>query len=316
MAQPNEPLVHSRSRIDRYLLLEDNVEKRAEPVAATAEARRTRPLQDLSEKRLGRENGDPFGEALRRIDFCLALRSSLALGAASAASFNRDIGSRHDFARAFHRDPSSISIRPLPRALLWHSGGRASSNPGGGVRAARRIMTALLAIVLALVVFGLGLRIYMGREAEDRLAAGEDVIIAELRSPLAKPSFLACPPGYCSATEAVTSPVFDLPWDRLREYWIEMIGGQKRVVRLATDLDTRRLVYIQHSPIFRFPDIIIVEFVPLAPDRSSIAVYSRSRYGEFDFANNRKRVEKWLVLVQQMARPPAPRRGRGNETAS
>jgi hypothetical protein len=174
---------------------------------------------------------------------------------------------------------------------------------GGRVRVARRIITALLSTVLGLVVVGVGLRIYMGREAEDRLAPGEAIAISELRSPLPKPSFLACPPGYCSAAGSVTSPVFDLPWDRLHEYWIELISGQKRMVTLAADPDALRFVYIQHSPIFRFPDIITVEFVPLGPMRSSIAIYSRSRYGEYDFGKNRKRVGRWLVLLQRVARP-------------
>jgi len=162
-------------------------------------------------------------------------------------------------------------------------------------------MTALVATVLALAVLGLTLRIYMGREAEDRLAAGEAVSIAELRSLLPKPSFLACPPGYCSAAEAIASPVFDLPWDRLRDYWIEVISGQKRVVSLAADSEPRRVVYIQHSPTFRFPDVVTVEFVRLGPNRSSISIYSRSRYGEYDFSKNRKRVERWLFLLQKVA---------------
>jgi uncharacterized protein (DUF1499 family) len=169
-------------------------------------------------------------------------------------------------------------------------------------------MTALLVTVLALVVLGIGLRIYMGRETEDRLAPEETVSIPELHSPLPKPSFLACPPDYCSAVEAVTSPVFEMPWDRLREYWIEMIAGEKRIVSVATD--PRRFVYIQHSPVFRFPDVVTVEFVPLGSNRSSIAAYSRSRYGKFDFSKNRKRVERWLVLLQRVARPATPRVGR------
>ena len=36
-----------------------------------------------------------------------------------------------------------------------------------------------------------------------------------------------------SRAEAVTSPVFDLPWDRLRDYWIEMISDEARVVRVS-----------------------------------------------------------------------------------
>jgi len=175
------------------------------------------------------------------------------------------------------------------------------------VRVARRIMTALVATVLVLMVLGLALRIYMGREAEDRLAAGEAVSIAELRSPLPKPSFVACPPDYCSVAKAIISPVFELPWDRLRDYWIEVISGEKRLVSVAANSEPSRLDYIQHSPILRFPDIVTVEFVPLGPNRSSIAIYSRSRYGEYDFSKNRKRVERWLVLLQRVAQPAIQR---------
>lgn len=180
------------------------------------------------------------------------------------------------------------------------------------MRVARRIITGLVVTVLALAVLGLGVRIYLGRDAEDRLAPGEAVSMFELRSPLPKTSFLACPPGYCQAAEAVTSPVFNVPWERLREYWIEMISAEKRIVAVVAD-HPRRFVYIQHSQLFRFPDIITVEFVQLDPTRSSIAVHSRSRYAEYDFAKNRKRVEKWLALLQRMARPASP--GRGQTTA-
>jgi len=170
----------------------------------------------------------------------------------------------------------------------------------------RRIRTALLVIGLTVLLLGLALRIYMGSGAEDRLKPGEVVSIAELRSPLPKNAFLACPPGYCAAAEAITSPVFDIAWDRLRDYWVEMISGERRIVRAEADPGLRRYVYIQHSPVFRFPDIVTVEFVPLGPDRSSLALYSRSRYGEYDFSKNRKRVERWLFLLQKVARPATP----------
>ena len=171
------------------------------------------------------------------------------------------------------------------------------------MRVIRRILTPLIATVLGVAAFGLAVRIYMGREAENRLAPSEAVSIAELRSPLPKPSFLFCPPGYCAAAEAITSPVFPMPWERLREYWTEVVSGEKRVETIAADPDERRLVYIQHSPTFRFPDIITVEFVPLEPNRSSIAIYSRSRYGHYDFGKNRKRVGKWMVLLEKVAQP-------------
>ena len=177
------------------------------------------------------------------------------------------------------------------------------------MRVARRIVTLLIVVVAALVVLGLALRIYMGREVQDQLTAGEAINITDLRSPLVQPSFLACPPHYCSAAEAVASPLFNLQWDRLRQYWIEVVAGQPRGVSLRTNEDPARLVYIQHSPVFRFPDIITVEFVPLGPNRSSVAIFSRSRYGKYDFAKNRKRVEKWLVLLTSVAQPATQRPG-------
>jgi len=171
------------------------------------------------------------------------------------------------------------------------------------LRVGRPIKMTLLALGLAILLPGLALRIYMGSGAEDRLAPQEAVSIPELRSPLPKNGFLACPSGYCSAAAAITSPVFDLPWDRLRDYWMEMISGETRLVRAVAG--TRHYIYIQHSPIFRFPDIVTVELIPLGPSRSSVAVYSRSRYGEYDFHKNRKRVEKWIFLLQKMAHPAA-----------
>ncbi|HMD66658.1 MAG TPA: DUF1499 domain-containing protein [Stellaceae bacterium] len=178
------------------------------------------------------------------------------------------------------------------------------------MRVVRRILNALVALVLGLATFGLALRIYLGREAENRLAPSEAIGITELHSPLPKPGFLACPPGYCPAAEAIASPVFALPWERLHAYWTEVISGETRVEPILADPDSRRFVYIQHSPTFRFPDVITVEFVQLGPDRSSIALYSRSRYGEYDFGKNRKRVVRWLALLEKVAQPAIQHRGR------
>lgn len=174
---------------------------------------------------------------------------------------------------------------------------------------ARRIMTALVAVSLGLVIAGLALRIYMGREAEDHLASSEAVSITALHSPLPRPSFLACPPTYCPAGEAIASPIFRLPLDRLQAYWTEVISPEKGLVPVAADPDKGRFVYIQHSPTLRFPDVITVEFVRLGSDRSGIAIYSRSRYGKLDFGKNRKRVERWLVLLDRVSRPAATRLG-------
>ena len=148
---------------------------------------------------------------------------------------------------------------------------------------------------------------YLGRPAESRLAPDEAVSIGDLSRPLARPSFLACPPGYCAAAD-MPSPIFNMPWDQLREYWKEIV--EVAAIRVVSEFEHRRVVYIQRSPVFGFPDIVTVEFVALGPELSSLAVYSRSRYGGYDFAKNRKRVQRWLSLLQQVAHPAVSSQGR------
>ena len=74
------------------------------------------------------------------------------------------------------------------------------------MRRVRWILTPLVVTLLVMAAFGLAVRIYMGRDAENRLAPGEAVNLADLHSPLPKPGFLFCPPGYCPAAEAVAPP--------------------------------------------------------------------------------------------------------------
>ena len=72
-------------------------------------------------------------------------------------------------------------------------------------------------------------------------------------------------------------------------------------ILVVSEFEQRRAVYIQRSPIFGFPDIVTIEFVGLGPERSSVAVYSRSGYGGYDFAKTHKRIERWLFVLQEVA---------------
>ena len=110
------------------------------------------------------------------------------------------------------------------------------------MRLARRILTVLLAVGLTVIAAGLGLRMYLGRPAEDRLAPSEIVSIADLSRPLARPIFLACPPGYCAAAD-MESPIFSMPWDQLREYWKEI--AEVAAITVVSEFEHRRAVYIQ-----------------------------------------------------------------------
>ena len=165
----------------------------------------------------------------------------------------------------------------------------------------RSIGIGVLLVVLALLVGAIGLRLFLQRAGEDRLQPDEDVAIAALHGKLPPNAFLACPPDYCQAAGAAASPVLATDADRL--YWalMRVVTAAPRVTVVRDDPQRRRIALIQRSAFFRFPDIILAEVVALGADRSSVALYSRARYGRYDFAVNRQRVEDWLARLTAAA---------------
>jgi uncharacterized protein (DUF1499 family) len=142
----------------------------------------------------------------------------------------------------------------------------------------------------------------MSREAENHLAAEEVVDFAKLQPSRAQNRFVHCPPDLCPSSANAPSPTFNMKWERLRDYWREIVATQPRVELVSQDAGGHRLTYIQRSALFRFPDIVTVEFRPMGADRSTLALMSCSRYGRSDFGVNAARVERWMGLLQQMMR--------------
>jgi len=144
------------------------------------------------------------------------------------------------------------------------------------------------------------LRLYMGRAAEDTLQPGERVVIEELRDPIPGNAFLACPTGFCAAT-AAPAPEFAISRERLEAAFNDMMAGETNVVAVEDEPERHRRVVIQHTPLLRFPDIVAVEFIAIGADRSTLAIYSRARYGKGDFGTNRRRVLRRLDRLKQIA---------------
>ena len=64
------------------------------------------------------------------------------------------------------------------------------------------------------------------------------------------------------------------------------------------DQDGLQYQYRQRSLVFRFPDFVDVRYIPIDDHTSTLAIYSRAKYGYSDFGVNKKRVEMWLALLQ------------------
>ena len=93
------------------------------------------------------------------------------------------------------------------------------------------------------------------------------------------------------------SPTYNLSVEELRERWMTMIASQPRIETRKADEEAMQYEFTQHTKIMRFPDIITVRFIPLEQRRSTLAVYSRSRYGRRDFGVNKDRVRAWLEAL-------------------
>jgi uncharacterized protein (DUF1499 family) len=160
-------------------------------------------------------------------------------------------------------------------------------------------MAGMAIALLTLLAAGIGLRCYMQRAAENRLWPGEAVAFTKLHGKLPPNAFLACPPGYCRVAGAAPSPIFTIGADRLYRAFARLIAAEPRIVTLRNETQQRRVVLLQRSAVFGFPDIVTVEIVALGPGRSSLMLYSRARYGRRDFGVNRRRVEAWLDRLRQ-----------------
>ncbi len=167
----------------------------------------------------------------------------------------------------------------------------------------KRTMTYLAAgAALILVVAAVLLFTPAGEGPLDRLFAVGDLEPFDFANPdLAdEPNqFLMCPPDFCGANPHAQSPVLPISVEALSQRWRDLAAGQPRVTLLAEGEDGMQLDYVQRSARLRFPDIISVRFISLAPAESTLAIYSRSIYGKSDFGVNRERVTRWLGLLAQ-----------------
>jgi uncharacterized protein (DUF1499 family) len=125
----------------------------------------------------------------------------------------------------------------------------------------------------------------------------------QLQRPASPNSALAAPAGFTPAPDIVT-PVFPVPPERLYAAILAVAAGQSRTFLAAEYPTERQAHFVARSAIFNFPDLITVQVGPIAPDNSTLVLYSRSVYGYSDLGVNRKRLDIWLAAVQSNLQQP------------
>lgn len=91
----------------------------------------------------------------------------------------------------------------------------------------------------------------------------------------------------------------------LSEAFDRFVMEQPRVDRIAGSLDEAWVTYVQISESLSFPDYISVQFYDYGDTQTStIAIYSRSRFGHSDMGVNKARVESWLSSIVSFIQEP------------
>jgi len=105
--------------------------------------------------------------------------------------------------------------------------------------------------------------------------------------------YLVCPTDYCrKAKPDRISPELAVSAANLRTRLDALLIKEPRT-RIVSD-DRAHVVIEQRSAIFRFPDLIDIELIDLGPAKSTLAIFSRSKYGYYDFGANKRRIDSWL----------------------
>jgi uncharacterized protein (DUF1499 family) len=153
----------------------------------------------------------------------------------------------------------------------------------------RPTLAALIALLACAAFAGAP---YRTAEAQ---TVGLENYFRTLERPDSPNTWLVAPADFVIKPDAV-APVFAVPVSRLRETFTAVVSGMENVAVIAESTDGMHIVVT--TPWLKFEDDVRVLFIPLGQGKSTIALYSASRVGYWDFGTNRRRVANWLEQLQ------------------
>jgi uncharacterized protein (DUF1499 family) len=108
--------------------------------------------------------------------------------------------------------------------------------------------------------------------------------------------YIVAPYDYTPARINQIAPEYNIPPDELKNEINKIVMRQPRIRFIASDYEkTKRIEYVQRTLIFRFPDVITFQIIPLNNDKkSTFAVHSYSVYGASDLGVNGNRIKSWI----------------------
>lgn len=150
------------------------------------------------------------------------------------------------------------------------------------------IPLVIVAIVVVLVLAGM-----VGVRRADEVEAEWHADPLTAAKPETPNSYRVAPLS-ATATADDEAPEFQASVDELSVAFDEVALGDSRVKVLSGSAAAGHVTYVQRSALFAFPDYVSVRFLEADGGKSTLAVFSRSRFGQSDLGVNKKRVNRWL----------------------
>lgn len=151
-----------------------------------------------------------------------------------------------------------------------------------------------IAIFLAFLnIVGVGWLFYYVNTVEHDVAIWHvDPLTAE--QTIKPHSFRLAPPGLTDEFVDMASPVYFANPTLMAKAFDDFVLRQSKTTRIAGSPEEGWMTYVQRTPRWGFPDYISVKFIDLNGGKSTIAIYSRSRFGHGDLGVNEERVKTWV----------------------
>jgi len=117
-------------------------------------------------------------------------------------------------------------------------------------------------------------------------------------TPVKPHSFRMAPPGLTTEGVDAPSPVFSANPTLMAKAFDDFALGQPKTRRIAGSPEEGWMTYVQRSTAWNFPDYISVKFIDLNGGKSTVAIFSRSRFGYSDLGANKDRVLRWVNTLK------------------
>jgi len=115
-----------------------------------------------------------------------------------------------------------------------------------------------------------------------------------IERPSSPNTYYVAPQSMVEERVDLEAPIYAAPAAIMANAFDQYVVTQPNVISLARSANGLFSTYVQRTPTLKMPDYISVKFIDLEDGKSTLAIYSRSRFGYGDLGVNKARIGLWL----------------------